>query len=132
MNSEHVLAELRRGRTALEAARLLSRAGLYADATSRAYYAAMHAARAALLFHDEVTESHAALRNRFGAVLVRPGRMEREWARILATEEDQRMTADYQATVDITAQECEAAVADARRFVERVERYLAGHGLSAS
>src|SRR5437763_8209558 len=103
MNSEHVLAELRRGRTALEAARLLSRAGLYADATSRAYYAAMHAARAALLFHDEVTESHAGLRSRFGAVLVQAGLIEREWARVLADEQHQRMEADYSAAATIDA-----------------------------
>ncbi len=128
MNLEHVRAELERVVQALEAARLLERGRLYADATSRAYYSAMHAARAAL-FHDEVTESHAALRNRFGAVLVRTGLIEREWARILAAAEAERMTADYQATAEIDAEACREDVEDADRFVERMRRYLADHGV---
>ena len=129
MNTEHVFEELERSRQALKAAQTLEGAGLYADAVSRAYYAVMHAARATLLFHDEITESHAALRNRFGAVLVRPGLIEREWARVLAVEEDERITADYQASAEITAETCRDAVDDAGRFVDRMRRYLSERGL---
>lgn len=114
MNAEYVFAELDRSEQSLQAARVLERAGLYADAVSRAYYAVMHSARAALLFHDEITESHSALRNRFGAVLVRPNLIEREWAGILATEQDQRMAADYQAPTDLDFQTCREAVSGRR------------------
>jgi len=128
MKPEHIQAELERGQESLEAARVLLHARLYADAISRAYYAVMHSARAALLFHDEITESHAALRNRFGTVLVRPGLVEREWARILAAEEDERMTADYQASVGSSPETCRECVSDAERFVGRIRRYLAEQG----
>lgn len=129
MNPDNVEAELKRALEALEAARVLEHAVLYADAASRAYYAVMHSARAALLFHDEVTESHAGLRARFGAILVQTGLIEREWARILAVEQHQRIGADYGAPATINADRCRQLVADAERFVERIRRYLAEQGL---
>ena len=49
VNRTRITAEWRRGGLALRAAALLVEAGLYADATSRMYYAILHAATAALL-----------------------------------------------------------------------------------
>ena len=56
---------------------------LFEDTVSRSYYAVMHAAKAALLVHDVIAESHAAVRRLFGSVLVRPDLIE-EWASVLA------------------------------------------------
>ena len=52
MRQHQVQAEWRRAQKALQAAELLQQNGLAEDAISRAYYAVMHAAKAALLVHD--------------------------------------------------------------------------------
>ena len=51
MRHQQVQAEWRRAQKALQAAELLQQHGLVEDAISRAYYAIMHAAKAALLVH---------------------------------------------------------------------------------
>jgi len=61
MRHQQVQAEWRRAQKALQAAELLQQHGLAEDAISQAYYAIMHAAKAALLVHDVIAESHAAV-----------------------------------------------------------------------
>jgi uncharacterized protein (UPF0332 family) len=73
MNRNMVLAEWSRAREALRGADTLTRNRCYADGISRAYYAMLHAAKAALHIHDVTAESHAAVRRMFGLHLVRPG-----------------------------------------------------------
>ena len=51
MNRDVVAAEWRRSTQSLQAADLLSREGYREDAVSRAFYAILHAAKAALLAH---------------------------------------------------------------------------------
>jgi uncharacterized protein len=77
MNRTLVLAEWWRAGQALRAAEVLADAGYPADALSRAYYATLHAAKAALSVHNVVTVSHAAVRRMFGLHLIRTGEIER-------------------------------------------------------
>ena len=86
MNLENVRLEYERGVRSLKAAHLLLHENLFEDAVSRSYYAVMHTAKAVLLYHDIIAESHAALRRLFGHVLIRSERIEKEWAQILADE----------------------------------------------
>ena len=99
------------------------------DAISRAYYATIHAAKAALLVHDVIAESHAAVRQLFGQVLVVAEGVEREWAQILARSHDQRGAAEYNVefTVDTAAMGC--LIQDAQRFVERMAAYIISKGI---
>ncbi|MGH9425415.1 MAG: HEPN domain-containing protein [Terriglobia bacterium] len=129
MNPKNVLAEFTRAQKSLQAAKLLHADGLFEDAVSRAYYAVMHSAKAALLVHDQVSESHAAIRRLFGSVLVRSGRIEKQWATILAREQDRRIAADYDATLSIDADASLPLVEDADRFVQRMRRYLVQEGV---
>lgn len=62
MNRSLVLAEWRLACLALRAARLLAQNRIYPDAVSRAYYAVLHAAKAALQTKDISADSHAAVR----------------------------------------------------------------------
>ena len=124
MNLKNVHAEFARALKALQAAKLLQAEGLFEDAVSRAYYAVMHAAKAALLVHDRIAESHAAIRRYFGSMLVRTGRIEKEWAGILAREQDRRIAADYNANLLMDAESSLHLVEDADRFVERIRKYL--------
>ena len=129
MNPKNVRAEFARAQKSLQAAKILQADGLFEDAVSRAYYAVMHSAKAALLVHDKVSESHAAIRRHFGSVLVRNGRIEKEWAAILAREQDRRIAADYDATLSIHADASLPLVEDADRFVQRIRKYLVEEGI---
>jgi uncharacterized protein (UPF0332 family) len=80
---KHITQEFSRALKSLQAAKILIAEDLIEDAISRSYYAVMHAARAALLFHDVIAESHTALRRLFGLELIKPERLEKEWAAIL-------------------------------------------------
>ena len=124
MTAPGVRRELHRARQSLQAAALLHEQELHADAISRSYYAILHAARAALLAHDVVAESHAGLRRLFGLTLVRPGLLETEWARILATAQDRRAAADYDSNLQWDHLASQKLLDDARAFVTRMETYL--------
>ena len=85
MNPACIQAEFARAEKAARAARLLCESDLPEDAVSRSYYAVLHAAKAALLAHEVIAESHAAIRRLFGKILVKPGIFEAKWAAIFRT-----------------------------------------------
>lgn len=130
MNRENVIAEWHRGRQSLRASELLMQSGYREDAVSRAYYAILHAAKAALFVHDVAVASHASVRRMFGLHLVRTGEIEREWARCLAGVSDDRLTADYNVHTRFTSEETRYECRQAREFMERIERYLLDNGLT--
>lgn len=130
MNRKNVIAEWRRGRQSLRASELLMQSGYREDAVSRAYYAILHAAKAALFMHDVAVASHASVRRMFGLHLVRTGEIEREWGRCLAGVSDDRLTADYNVHTRFTSEETRYECGQAREFMERIERYLLDNGLT--
>ena len=130
MNRENVIAEWRRGRQSLCASELLMQSDYREDAVSRAYYAILHSAKAALFVHDVEVASHASVRRMFGLHLVRTGEVEREWARCLAGVSDDRLTADYNVHTRFTSEETRYECRQAREFMERIERYLLEKGLT--
>ena len=130
MSRENVIAEWRRGRQSLRASELLMQSGYREDAVSRAYYAILHAAKAALFVHDVAVASHASVRRMFGLHLVRTGKIEREWAHRLAGVSDDRLTADYNVHMRFTSEETRYECRQAREFMERIERYLLDNGLT--
>ena len=102
MNKIMVIAEWQRAWRALRAAEVLAREGLHEDAVSRAYYATLHAAKAALFIHDVATESHAAVRRMFGLHLIRSGEIESMWSSNLGESLDDRLAADYDASASFS------------------------------
>src|SRR5436190_15366911 len=123
MNRNMLVAEWNRARESLRAAETLTRDGLYADAISRAYYAILHAAKAALHVHDIVAESHIAVRRMFGLHMVRSGEIEPEWAAYLAEGLDDRLAADYNVLINVSENEARENCGRARRFLNRIRRY---------
>jgi uncharacterized protein (UPF0332 family) len=126
-----VLAEWRRARLALRAAELLTREHCYADAVSRAYYAILHAAKAALYVHDMTAESHAAVKRMFGLHLIRTGELEPEWSAHLGESQDDRLAADYDAEVAFSQEDARHEYRRAREFLRRIRQYLLTKGLTA-
>lgn len=94
-----------------------------------AYYALMHAAKAALLMHDVIAESHAAVRRLFGQVLMIAEGLEREWAQILACSHDQRGAADYEVDFAVDEEAADRLVQDAQRFKDRMAVYMMSKGI---
>src|SRR5215831_21387248 len=75
--------------------------GFYEDAVSRAYYATLHAAKAALFIHDVATESHATVRRMFGLHLIRSSEIESMWSSNLGESLDDRLAAGYDASTSL-------------------------------
>jgi uncharacterized protein (UPF0332 family) len=130
MNRDMVLAEWRRATRSLRAAELLAREGYHEDAVSRAYYAILHTAKAALFVHDVATASYAAVRRLFGRHLISTGEIERQWSSHLGEGLDDRLAADYDASTSFSAAETHQECQRARDFVERIRRYLLTQGLT--
>lgn len=129
MNRNMVVAEWSRARESLRAAETLTRDRCYADAISRAYYAILHAAKAALHVHDVAAESHPAVRRMFGLHLVKPGAIEPKWSAFLVESLDDRLAADYDVEISFSREEARSECRRSREFVNRVRRYLLKNGL---
>jgi uncharacterized protein (UPF0332 family) len=129
MNRNMVFAEWHRAGESLRAAQTLTRDGLYADAISRAYYAILHGAKAALHVHDIVAESHPAVRRMFGLHLVKPGEIEPEWSAYLVESLDDRLAADYDVETTFSKHEAGGECRRSREFLNRIKCHLLKNGL---
>lgn len=129
MNQNMVLAEWNRARESLRAAETLTRDRCYADAISRAYYAILHAAKAAPHVYDIAAESHPAVRRMFGLHLINPGELEPKWSAYLVESLDDRLAADYDVETSFSREEARSECRRSREFLGRVKRYLLKNGL---
>lgn len=99
--------------------------GYLRTAVNRAYYAVFHTASAALLWLDVERARHSGIESAFGQHFVKTGLIEREYGRIYSHTRDWREDQDYSDTARVLTESAVAPiVADAERFVARVERYL--------
>jgi len=113
-----------RAKKALSAAKALLEFQLYEDCVSRAYYAVLHAAKAALAMEDIDAQSHVAVRRKFGLNLVKTGKIEKDFAQILTKEKEDRELSDYNIHIEIEGDTAEKRVVDAEKFVKRIEIFL--------
>lgn len=118
---------LMRAHREIEAARYLVRGGYLSEAISRAYFAAFHAAEAALLVLGETRSKHSAVISAFTQRLVRTGEIDKEVARMLRSLFEGRNEADYTPR-EVAPSAAEAAIADAQRVIDAVEAWLAERG----
>lgn len=93
--SESTRGELLRAQKALLAAEMLLEKELFEDCVSRAYYSVLHAAKAALSVVGIEPDTHKAVRRMFGLYLVKTGKVEKEFAKILTAEQEDREICDY-------------------------------------
>jgi len=99
--------------------------GHWRGAINRAYYTIFHTASAALLWHGTERARHSGVQSAFGEFLIKPGTIEAEYGRIYSQARKAREEHDYDLDVAWpSAEEAKQIVADAERFITRVERYL--------
>ncbi len=116
--------ELIRAKKALLAAKTLLENQLYEDCVSRAYYAVLHAAKAVLAIEGVEPQSHHAVRRMFGLHLVKTEKIEKDFARILTAEQEDREIGDYDIDIEIEQDRAVKRVNDAEKFIKRIENYL--------
>jgi len=116
--------DLARAGECLREAAALASAGLPYGATSRAYYAVFHAARALLFSVGLEARSHRAVASLVGEHFVKTGRLSSDLGRLVSRLQRDREDADYGVGSVFTADEADKAIADARRFADEVRRLL--------
>jgi uncharacterized protein (UPF0332 family) len=73
---------------------------------------------------DVRVKTHVGVKRMFGLHLVKAGRIEPEYAKILAREQDEREVGDYEVVVEVEAATADARVAEAERFLARMEEFV--------
>lgn len=113
-----------RAKTTLEEARLLLEAGHPVGAADRSYYAMFYAASALLAAEGIDVASHRALLAAFGKDMVKTGRVDAQYHRMLLDAFDLRQTADYDVQADVDLATAREAFCAARDFIGMAEAIL--------
>lgn len=129
---EHVRAyarlRLEMAREELDTARENIAHGRFRAAVSRAYYAVFYMASAALFSQSVVRGKHSGVESAFSEYLVKSGHVEVEFARIYQRARRHREEADYAEDAIVDEPMARQTLAEAERFVGRMERFLKGAG----
>lgn len=124
---QNIRDELARAHETLRAARILLDAKLPNDAVSRAYYAAFHAMRAAVISRGIDPKTHAGTLTLFNREITRAGLLP-PFNKLLTGLSSAREAADYEAGVSFTLEEAMSMTSDAASFVNEVESLLTREG----
>jgi uncharacterized protein (UPF0332 family) len=125
---ELIRSYLAKARDKVRVARELRDRREWDDAVSRAYYAAFHAAQAALLTEGQRADTHRGMVIPFGLLLVKTGKFDRRWGKFLANLKDDREAGDYDPLSYVDEETAHRAVREAEEFVAHVERYVDTRG----
>lgn len=121
---ELIQGYLAKAREKVRVARDLYAKGEWDDAISRAYYAAYHAAQAALLTEGLRGDTHKGVVMLFGLLLVKTGKLDKKWGKFLSNLKDDREAGDYDALSYLDEDTARRAVEEAEAFVKAIEQYL--------
>ena len=109
----------------LQAAQELLRLGFLRAAVNRAYYGVFHITSAALLTLDIERSKHSGMQSAFSQHLVKPGHIEPKYSKIYGRARRLREDYDYADELrDLDEKVTADLLADAEKFVVRMERYL--------
>lgn len=118
-------ALLEKANLSLPDAEVLAGEGMFSFAVSRAYYAMFYTAEALLLARGLSYSRHSAVIAAFGREFVKTGLVSSDHHQDLIEGQDQRNVGDYDIMTFATAEQAEAQLDRARRFVATGESVLA-------
>jgi uncharacterized protein (UPF0332 family) len=113
-----------KAREDVETARELVALGRYRVAATRSYYAIFTITTAVLLTQGLARDKHTGVQSAFGEHFVQSGQIQREYGRIFTVARKAREESDYADQLAFTREYAEKHLADAERFVARMEQYL--------
>ena len=99
------------------------------NAVSRAYYAMMHAANAALAMKSLHAKTHKGTQTLFNKHLVRPEEVDKQRGRDLASSQERRTSADYDVAKDVSEDEAHNQCTRATTFLTEIRTHLREAGL---
>jgi len=111
-------------RESLESAASSIEHGFYSTAINRAYYAIFYVASGLLLTKDISRSKHSGVIAAFRQYFVGPGLIEPEYSDLYGDVMDARVDGDYDMSFESDEMTATEKLEGARRFVERVVRYL--------
>lgn len=115
---------LRKARESVRAAELLADDGLYDIAVSRAYYAMFYVAEAFLAGKGLSFSKHSAVHAAFGQHFARPGILPVHLHRHLLDASAARTLGDYEVGTDLTRDDAERMIAQAKEFIGTAEERM--------
>lgn len=124
MNLEEIKKEISRAEKSLNSAKILAKNNYLEDAISRCYYGILHAAKAALLVEGVNISSHKAVRRLFGQHIIKTGKLDSKYAKILASIQDDRFRADYDVVYLAAEEDVKESLKIAGDFLNAVKAYL--------
>ena len=107
----------------LDVAQKLFEMAYFDDATSRAYYAMFYAASAVLVSMDVEVKSHSGLAHQFSQHLIKTGRIDKEYGRMLALAMRAREISDYVILTRISEADAAQMLTNARAFVAAMKEF---------
>jgi uncharacterized protein (UPF0332 family) len=124
MNIEEIKKEISRADKSLNSAKILAENNYLEDAISRCYYGILHAAKAALLVEDVSISSHKAVRRLFGQHIIKTGKLNSKYGKILASIQDDRLRADYDVIYLAEEEDVEESLKIAEDFLNTIKDFL--------
>lgn len=115
---------LEKSKKKLEVAKKLLADGFYDDAISRAYYAVFHTAQAALLIEGAKAETYKGVVMLFGLLLVKTGKIDKKYGKLLSNLKDARETGDYEVMSWMDEGDAQNATVEAEEFIRAVEGFI--------
>lgn len=113
---------------ALRAAQTNQSHGQERSAVNRAYYAMFYAVLALLATRAEETSRHSGAISRFDRDFIKSNLLPKDLSRWLHDAFEQRQNADYGSEFSLSSAAVSQLIENARTFVSRVSKHLAGAG----
>lgn len=124
ISQDEIIQHLLLAKERIRSAKLLMKAMLYNDATSRAYYVFFDAATAALLSEGKIAKTHAGLIILFSFYFVKNEKVHPKFIRLFKKAKEAREEADYEIYKKFSKEEVEMVIRVAEEFVAEIERIV--------
>jgi len=122
--AELVKYRLERAKEIYDDAELLAKNERWKSAANRLYYACFHAISAYLAHLEEDAATHASLKSKFNALMVKTSKIDREEGKLFNRLFDIRLDADYEDFVKLEEAEIQPLVKKVKQLISDIEELL--------
>ncbi len=115
---------LERAEDAILTAELDLKSGFVLATVNRAYYSIFYSISALLYSEDIYAKSHKGTHVKFDEIFIRTGKMPSVTSKYVSNSFNLRQEADYDLDADITGEEAQILIDNAKEFYELTKNYL--------